>query len=411
MRLIAISRSLVALLLVSACSSTAPPPGEELPLAFEATDEAFVMTTVRTLSAPDLRGRFTGTEGAQEAAAFIANTLGTCPGIEPVTGQSFRVEASAVDLPPGWPTPLVNVAARWPGSGALADEVVLLSAHYDHLGPTEDGAGYYPGAVDNAGGVAALLSLACSAPTEANSDTPRRSIVFAFFDAEEVGLVGSRAWVSDPAFPIESISGHLNLDGYGAPLFAHMGDGLVFGPDLSEDLAVEIDRVNEDHGDYRMLPVGHEVLEGRSDQAPFQERGVVAVHLATGIPPGVYHTPADTAEGVDPSVLSAATDWTGMLALRLALGAERPRRTDPPRAPYATAAAYDAVVGTLEDHPEDLLGPAPTDEDRQALASALHVARAVLDPWLAKEPETDEEWASFTATMAVIAAPFADLLL
>jgi hypothetical protein len=369
------------------------------------------MTTVRALSAPELNGRLTGSDGAQQAASLIVEALENCPGIEPVMGQSFRAEASTDSLPADWPTPVVNISARWPGSGDLADEVVLLSAHYDHLGPTADGTSYYPGAVDNAGGVAALLSLACSVPTGNSDGAPRRSIVFAFFDAEEAGLIGSKAWVRDPPFPIETISSQLNLDGYGAPLFEHMGDGLVFGPDLSEDLADEVGAVNEAHGGYRMMPVGHEVLEGRSDQAPFQERGIVAVHLATGTPPGVYHTPADTAGGIDPSVLSAATDWTGMLAVRLALRATRPTRTDPPRAPYATVETYDAIVGNLEDHPEDLLGPTPTAEDQEALASALFVARAIIDTWLAKTPETEEEWESFTATMAVVAAPFAALLL
>jgi len=410
-RLKSISLPLFGLLLASACSGGGSLLAEEQPFAFASADEAFLMTMVGTLSAPELNGRLTGSEGAQQSAALIVEALESCSGVEPLMGQSFRVEASADSLPADWPTPVVNIAARWPGSGELSDEVVLLSAHYDHLGPTADGTSYYPGAVDNAGGVAALLSLACAVPNGVGRDEPRRTIVFAFFDAEEAGLIGSNAWVQRPPFPNDTIATHLNLDGYGAPLFEHMGDGLVFGPDLSDDLANEIGAVNEAHGSYRMMPVGHEVLEGRSDQAPFQERDVVAVHLATGIPPGVYHTPADTAEGVQPAVLSAATDWTGMLALRLALSPTRPTLTDPPRAPYEIVNTYDAIVGNLEDYPEDLLGPAPSTEDQEALRSALGVARTILDSWLEKEPETEEEWASFTATMAVVAAPFAALLL
>ncbi len=403
---------LVVLLLTSACGSDeASNPGGDQPFAFGAADEASLMTTVRSLTARGMNGRRTGTDGAQQAATLIVAALGNCPGVEPVTGQSFRIEASSDSLPAAWSTPVVNIAARWPGSGELADEVILVSAHYDHLGPTADGTSYYPGAVDNAGGVAALLSLACSVPTGSGGDAPRRSIVFTFFDAEEAGLIGSKAWVGDPPFPLDAISTQLNLDGYGAPLFEHMGDGLVFGPDLSADLAEEISSVNESHGAYRMMPVGHEVLEGRSDQAPFQQVGIVAVHLATGIPPGVYHTPADTADGLDPAVLSAATDWTGMLALRMALRVTRPALIDPPRAPYATVETYDAIIGNLENYPEDLLGPTPTPEDQEALASALFVARAILDSWLDKVPETDEEWESFTETMAVVAAPFAALLL
>jgi len=81
------------------------------------------MATVRTWTAPNLNGRLTGSDGAQQAAALIVQALENGVGLEPVTGQSFRVEASPDSLPAAWPTPAVNVSARWPGSGDLADDV------------------------------------------------------------------------------------------------------------------------------------------------------------------------------------------------------------------------------------------------------------------------------------------------
>ena len=96
---------LLALLLASACNSDASSPGGEQPLAFGAADEAALITTVRTLTSPELNGRLTGSDGAQRAAAAIVEALDNCPSIEPVMGQSFRAEASTDSLPVDWPTP------------------------------------------------------------------------------------------------------------------------------------------------------------------------------------------------------------------------------------------------------------------------------------------------------------------
>ncbi len=112
-----------------------------------------------------------------------------------------------------------NVAGVLPGSDpALKEEVVLYSAHWDHLGkgaapapdahPGHEGDGIYNGAVDNASGCAALLAMA-QAAVQAPA---RRSQMFLFVCGEEQGLLGSKAYAASPLWPLAKTAADLNLD-------------------------------------------------------------------------------------------------------------------------------------------------------------------------------------------------------
>ena len=99
------------------------------------------------------------------------------------------------------------------------DEIILYMGHWDHLGmvETEDGVDIYNGAVDNATGIGALLSIAERMMT--HDEAPKRSIVFAALTAEESGLLGSKYYADNPAFPLELVAGGINIDAlnvYGA---------------------------------------------------------------------------------------------------------------------------------------------------------------------------------------------------
>jgi Zn-dependent M28 family amino/carboxypeptidase len=105
-----------------------------------------------------------------------------------------------------------NVVAFLPGSGALKDEGVMYTAHYDHLGirPDMPGDNIYNGAMDNASGCGILLEIA-RAYAE-SSEKPRRSIYFASVTAEEQGLLGSEYLGMHPPIPARKISLDLNYD-------------------------------------------------------------------------------------------------------------------------------------------------------------------------------------------------------
>jgi hypothetical protein len=107
-----------------------------------------------------------------------------------------------------------NVLGLLPGSDPeLADQVVVYTAHHDHLGrgkPNDDGDDIYNGARDNASGVAVVLGIARA--MTALPEPPRRSILFAFVAAEEQGLLGSQYFAQNPTVPPGKIAGAVNFD-------------------------------------------------------------------------------------------------------------------------------------------------------------------------------------------------------
>ena len=107
----------------------------------------------------------------------------------------------------------VNVVGRLPGSDpALAQQAVLLSAHWDHkgIGPLVKGDSIYNGAEDNASGVAAMLATA-QAVTQV--PRPKRSLLFIATTAEESGLLGSETYAEHPLVPLAQTAAILNIDG------------------------------------------------------------------------------------------------------------------------------------------------------------------------------------------------------
>jgi Zn-dependent M28 family amino/carboxypeptidase len=124
-----------------------------------------------------------------------------------------------------------NVLGRWPGSGKLRNEAILIGGHYDHfgIGAPVDGDSIYNGAVDNASGTAGVLAAA-EAFVRSGVRTAR-SIVFIGFAAEEAGLLGSQSLATNPPFPLRDMSAILNMDELN--LFGRTRDVSALGLDQS----------------------------------------------------------------------------------------------------------------------------------------------------------------------------------
>lgn len=239
-----------------------------------------ILDTVRTLaSAPG--GRAPGTKGHAAAGALIEKAFLEA-GLKPFAGRSF--------LAPGAGPGSGNIIGMAEGS-AKKNETIVLCAHYDHL-PQKDGA-VFPGADDNASGVALLLELA----RHYSKHPTARSIVFAAFDGEEEGRLGSRAFLA--ALPPEAkglTNAALNFDTVG-----RLGPGklLVLGSG-SSDKWVHIFRGAGfvTGSDYELVK---EELDS-SDQVSFIEAGIPAVQFFSG-PNADYHKASDTADKIDPAGL------------------------------------------------------------------------------------------------------------
>lgn len=183
-----------------------------------------------------------------------------------------------------------NVLGLLPGSDpAHEDEIVVIGAHYDHLGLEPDGE-VMNGANDNASGTAAILEIARL--YQAHDFRPARSILFAAWDGEEQGLLGSRYYVEHPLLPITQTVALLNLDMVGAGEVLQI-DG---EPGVAGQMALSADVYNV------TTTISH---VGRSDHVSFYEAGVDGAMFIYW-PDPVYHSPADEVSNVEPGKLRAA---------------------------------------------------------------------------------------------------------
>ncbi|MDC0598816.1 M28 family peptidase [Gammaproteobacteria bacterium] len=206
-------------------------------------------------------------------------TAATQPDFQPVplgitTSLSMDVSLSNVSS--------ANVLGLLPGSDPeLADEVVVFTAHHDHLGistPNADGDTIYNGAMDNATGVAQILAMAKA--YKSLPQAPRRSILFALVGAEEQGLLGSQFYAENPTFRPGKIAANINYDGgniWGLTrdiTFVGLGkssiDPIVQGFAAEQGRTVLPDQF-ADRGYFY-----------RSDQFNFAKIGVPAMYLDTG---------------------------------------------------------------------------------------------------------------------------------
>jgi Zn-dependent M28 family amino/carboxypeptidase len=170
-----------------------------------------------------------------------------------------------------------NVVGLAPGT---TDEVVIFSAHYDHLGigPAVNGDSIYNGALDNASGVAVILATANGFATL--KERPRRGVLFMALAAEESGLLGSEFYAQNPLFPLARTAADLNIDM--TPLVGPTKDIEQLGGDRST-LGAELDALLRPLG---MYATGDPRPEAgsffRSDHFPFAKAGVPALYFKSG---------------------------------------------------------------------------------------------------------------------------------
>ena len=229
--------------------------------------------------------------GPDLAASQAAIDTGGAPASRRLEGVqvelAVRVERESGEV--------ANVVGVLPGADpALAGEVVVVGAHYDHLGhgafgtltPGRSGE-VHNGADDNASGSAGLLALARAF---AAGPVPRRTLVLAAFTAEEAGLVGSANWVNDPDRP--DVAAMVNLD-----MIGRLGDGglTVFGAESSPRFRDLVEKAALGGGLTPAFEIG---ANGPSDQMSFYAAGVPVLFFFTGTHSD-YHTPDDDAEKLD----------------------------------------------------------------------------------------------------------------
>jgi hypothetical protein len=215
-----------------------------------------------------------------------------------------------------------NVIAELPGVGPLANETIVIGAHYDHVGMGGNGSlapgtvAVHNGADDNGSGTVTMLELAHRLTREPMES--RRRIVFMAFSGEELGLLGSKHYAREPRFPLETTVAMINLDMVGR---LNDDEGLtIYGVESAPTFDGMIDEWNAIH----KLPVVKDPSgNGPSDHTSFYEKGVPVLFFFTGLHPD-YHRPTDDFEKINVEGMVRITDMVSQAAQYLATVAERP---------------------------------------------------------------------------------------
>lgn len=180
-----------------------------------------------------------------------------------------------------------NVTAFIPGY-EIPDSFLVFTAHYDHLGAMGKG-NIFPGANDNASGVAMLLNLARHYSKEGNK--PKYTTVFIFFAGEETGLHGSRHFANNPLFDLEKVKALINLDMVGS---GSEGIALVNGKE-NKAISDRIQGINNQNNYFPNILIRGESCN--SDHCFFHKAGIPAVFIYTrGKEHKAYHVLEDTPE-------------------------------------------------------------------------------------------------------------------
>lgn len=263
--------------------------------------DAFAASTleahVQYLASEALAGRKAGSEGDLLGVQYIVDALDAA-GFEPVHGawEWPFVDSEGTDS--------VNVlGVRWGSDPDVGSEIVVIGSHHDHLG--QRGSEIWPGANDDASGVAVMLGLA---EAFGGGDAPDRTVVLASWGSEEVNIDGSRAYVDAPPaeLPLADTVHYVNLDMVGT----YDAYETLYALDAVHG-SVARRVVNAAAADSPLVVDVRELGE-LSDSESFCDVGVPDVFFFTE-DPDCYHEPCDTADRLDYDDLSAVGALVGQV--------------------------------------------------------------------------------------------------
>ena len=299
---------LLALLLVGNITFAQSPIERALNTINRSSAEA----TINFLASDELQGREAGVHGSRVTSEYIVSLL-QWMGVSPLADSYFqpfdayrkeRQKKGRLEVHPDSIAKLKqevhqkltmrNVLGMIPGKNTK--EYVIVGAHFDHLGidPVLDGDQIYNGADDNASGVSAVLQIARA--FLASGQQPERNVIFAFWDGEEKGLLGSKYFVQTCPF-LSQIKGYLNFDMIGRNnkpqqpkqvVYFYTAAHPVFGDWLKEDIRKYGLQLEPDYRAWEN-PIGG------SDNGSFATVGIPIIWYHTDGHPD-YHQPSDHAD-------------------------------------------------------------------------------------------------------------------
>jgi len=330
-------------LLVVADADSAAPALPKLRFDRSATDAGlpvvYIASTVADwlLGAPS-REMITHINRTQKPNSFIAN--GSRAAVVTDLDQERRVTANVIGKLTG-------------GDPKLKEQAVLIGAHYDHLGRSTDGAldpdkegEIHNGADDNASGTAGVLELAQY--FAAQSQRPRRSIIFMAFSGEELGLLGSAHYVKQPTFPLEQTIAMINMD-----MVGRMKDSalVVQGVGTAPQWPPLIARLHQPP--QFMLALKSEGL-GPSDHSSFYQKNIPVLFFFTNQHED-YHRVTDDAEKINVADEARILRFIAGLVTEIA-NEDSTLRFTKAESQQAAVRGFRVSVGTVPDYAAEVEG-------------------------------------------------------
>lgn len=290
-------------------AATAAGAGENVALR-RALDSILDLDLTRhtdVLANDTFEGREAGSRGGTAAARYL---------VEQFERLGLRPAGVDGDFAQPFGSGYRNLLAMIEGSDPdLKHEVILVGAHYDHVGYGNPTNSYGPfgrihnGADDNASGTAGLLEL--TEALQLLEPKPRRSVLIAFWDGEEKGLLGSKHWVADPTISLGRVRMAVNLDMIGR---LRNDELVVFGARTMPGLRRSLSECNGD-GPLR-LSFDWELKEN-SDHYTFYMQAIPVFMLHTGLHHD-YHRPSDDVEKLNVAGIQAVTRFLCQTVVRFA---------------------------------------------------------------------------------------------
>jgi Zn-dependent M28 family amino/carboxypeptidase len=276
--------------------AVAPPTGVEVT---HHVNRDRLMADLRQVASAEFEGRATGTPGGLKARAWVADAFEHVP-LEPAGSAGFLEPFATKDHGEG-----ANVAGRLAGSEPGL-QTIVVSAHYDHLG-RKNGTIYY-GADDNASGT---VTLAAAARWFA-AHKPRHTMVFVAFDGEEIGLLGSKAFVKSPLFDASRTAIDVNLDMVSRNDRNEIYASGVYQSPWLKPIVMDVQRrsgvtIKMGHDRPKKKRGDPDDWTDQSDHGAFNDVHVPFLYF--GVEDHAdYHKPTDTADKIDPTFFGNAAD-------------------------------------------------------------------------------------------------------
>ena len=313
----------------SAQNKTATPLIGNVDYASSITAED-LKTHLYTFASDKMEGRMTGTDGQKLAAEYLRNFYMDQGIPSPIEENNYYQNIPASYLGKRITNDSENIVAYIKGS-EKPEEVIVLSAHYDHVGKRDNG-DIYNGADDDGSGTVAMLEIAeAFQKAVKDGNGPKRSILFLHVTGEEIGLYGSRYYTENPLFPLEKTVCNLNTDMIGRIAPEKAGNDnyvyLIGSDKLSQELHDLSEAVNEK---YVNLELDYKFNDDndpnrfyyRSDHYNFAKKNIPVIFYFNGVHED-YHQPSDTPDKIEYDLLSKRTKLIFLTAWEVANRDER----------------------------------------------------------------------------------------